>query len=279
MPAVPAVPAKGRRRLLVTAALLVLASASGLGGGALAVQLRSDHDPVPTVVSNAPAEVASEATQHMAQVAAAVIPSVVTVTVTTSEETVTGSGVVLSDTGVILTNNHVISNAVDNAGTVEVTFASGQHKPARVLGQYPPHDVAVLKVSGVTGLRPARLGSSATLHLGDTVMTVGSPLGLAGSVSVGVASGLHRTIEVGADDPMFAITGQQIKDVIQTDASINPGNSGGALVDSSGTVVGIATAIASSGGGYIGQVSGSMRIGFAIPIEMAFGDAQTIMGH
>src|SRR5207344_2106651 len=101
-------------------------------------------------------------------------------------------------------------------------------------------DIAVIKAEGVSGLTPATLGSSSTLHVGDTVLAIGSPLGLAGSVTSGIVSALHRN--VGAEDGSSS-TDVSLNDAIQTDAAINPGNSGGPLVDASGRVVGISTAI------------------------------------
>ena len=124
-----------------------------------------------------------------------------------------------------------------------------------------------------------RFGSAAALHVGDTVLAVGSPLGLAGSVTSGIVSALHRTINVASHSGQLS-TGQSsaITGMIQTDTAINPGNSGGALVNDAGQVVGITTAIASTGGGYIGQQSGSIGVGFAIPASTASTIAAQLIG-
>ena len=139
---------------------------------------------------------------------------------------------------------------------------------------------------GVSGLVPAAFGSASRLRVGDTVLAIGSPLGLAGSVTSGIVSALHRTITVGSQSsqPYNGTLGQSsqsasiISNMIQTDTAINPGNSGGALVNDAGQVVGITTAIASTGGGYIGQQSGSIGVGFAIPAETASRIAAQLAG-
>jgi putative serine protease PepD len=159
---------------------------------------------------------------------------------------------------------------------IKVTFAGGQSTDAAIIGQDPDADIAVIRAAGVSGATPARLGAGSGLHVGDTVLAVGSPLGLAGTVTSGIVSALHRTITAGGQGSPYGgppgqhkQTSEVLRDVIQTDTAINPGNSGGALVDGSGRVVGITTAIASVGGGYIGQQPGSIGVGFAIPIGTA----------
>src|SRR5579863_6422901 len=137
----------------------------------------------------------------------------------------------------------------------------------------------------MSGLVPAAFGSVSGLHVGDTVLAIGSPLGLTGSVTSGIISALHRTITVGSrsNQPYGGFPGQSspstsvISNVIQTDTAINPGNSGGALVNDVGQVVGITTAIAGTGGGYIGQQSGSIGVGFAIPADTASRIAAQLM--
>jgi putative serine protease PepD len=165
-----------------------------------------------------------------------------------------------------------------NGGTLTVTFSDGSKANARILGRDPATDLAVIKAEGVSGLTPATLGSSADLHVGDTVLAIGSPLGLEGSVSAGIVSALDRSITLSNDEPQspFGNDGQSqaspsaVIDAIQTDAAINPGNSGGALINTDGEVVGINTAIASlAGGGGVGSQSGNIGVGFAIPIDSA----------
>jgi putative serine protease PepD len=199
-----------------------------------------------------------------APVAAKVIPSVVTITTLGTSEEGTGAGVILSRSGYILTNNHVVSEVPDAA--VTVTLSNGRTGiPARVIGRSPLDDLAVVKISAA-GLTPATLGDSDALAIGDPVIAVGSPLGFTGTVTSGIVSGLHRNIDVpGAtsESPGVVLT-----NAIQTDAAINPGNSGGALADCSGDVVGINSAIATTGQDATGQ-SGSIGVGFAIPIDYA----------
>jgi putative serine protease PepD len=222
-------------------------------------------------------------TGSLAKVAAAAAPSVVLIAVATSNSAGEGSGVVIESNGTILTNNHVIAAAAGGAGVIKVTFASGQSAYADIVGQDPAADIAVIRAQRVSGLRPATLGSAANLHVGDTVLAIGSPLGLSGTVTSGIVSALHRTLTAGGsrDPSLGAQAGEAvIRNVIQTDTAINPGNSGGALVDDTGRVVGITTAIATIGGGYLGQQSGSIGLGFAIPIDTAFRVAsQLLPGH
>ncbi|MBY5163543.1 S1C family serine protease [Salsipaludibacter albus] len=175
-------------------------------------------------------------------VAAAVTPSVVRINVTLPTGSGSGSGVVIDDQGHIVTNNHVVSTAP----TVEVTLADGRELTADVVGTDPTTDLAVLEVDA-DDLAPLPV-SDTTPRIGEPVVAVGSPFGLDGSVTAGIVSALGRTVQ-GADLPLT--------NLVQTDAAINPGNSGGALVDANGELIGINTAIATSGGGSDG-------IGFAI---------------
>jgi putative serine protease PepD len=212
------------------------------------------------------------------------MPSVVTITVTTASGTGEGSGVVLRSDGTIMTNNHVIEGAAGGAGVIKVTFTGGQTARAVIVGQDPATDIAVVRAADVSGAVPARLGTASGLHVGDTVLAIGSPLGLSGTVTSGIVSALHRSItEASQRSPYDGLPSGQsqpaatLKEVIQTDTAINPGNSGGALADATGRVVGITTAIATVGGGYIGQQSGSIGVGFAIPIATAYHAATQIL--
>ena len=173
---------------------------------------------------------------------------------------VEGSGIVLRADGVILTNNHVVAAAGAAAG-ITVQLSNGQTATATVVGTDPATDLAVIKAQGVSGLTAATLGSSGSLHVGDTVLAVGSPLGLEETVTQGIVSALHRTITVSGDNR----TSETLDDAIQTDAAINPGSSGGPLINGAGQVVGVTTANASVNG----QSSGSIGVGFAIPIDHA----------
>jgi S1-C subfamily serine protease len=194
-------------------------------------------------------------------VAAAVTPSVVSIAVTTRTGGGTGSGSIYktsSTESFIITNNHVIEDAV-TSGTIEVELLNGNILPATIVGRDIAYDIAVLRVK--TGNLPViKVGDSAKVSVGDPVIAIGSPLGLASTVTAGIVSALNRPVLTGS-------TGlESYVNAIQTDAAINPGNSGGALVDSAGKLIGVNSAIAtlSSGG-----ASGSIGLGFSIPINEA----------
>jgi serine protease Do len=164
-------------------------------------------------------------------------------------QTGTGSGVIISQRGYILTNNHVVAGAA----AVTVRLADGRDLEADVVGTDPRSDLAVLKIDA-PNLVPAELGDSSKLEIGEWVIAIGTPLGYANTVSVGIVSSLNRTFATGRDSALV--------DSIQTDAAINQGNSGGPLANALGQVIGINTAIAS-------QTGGSVGLGFAIPIKRA----------
>ena len=186
----------------------------------------------------------------------------------------TGSGFVIRQDGYILTNNHVISGAANGAGTLTVTFQDGTTKPATVVGRDLSYDLAVVKVDA-SGLKTATLGNSAGVVVGDTTIAIGSPLGLEGTVTSGIVSALSRPVTAGGSGESSYIS------AIQTDAAINPGNSGGPLVDAQGKVIGVNSAIASLGQGQTGGQTGSIGLGFAIPVNQAKRVAEEIIstGH
>jgi putative serine protease PepD len=199
---------------------------------------------------------------------------------TTSADT--GSGVVIRGDGYILTNNHVVAAAV-GGGSVSVIFNDGSSADARIVGTDQEDDLAVIKVNR-TKLPAATLGRSSAVHVGDPVLAVGSPLGLTGTVTAGIVSALNRPVDTTSDQQNTDPFGQQqatttVISAIQTDAAINPGNSGGPLVDASGAVIGINSAIASTGSAF-GQ-AGNIGVGFAIPIDQARIIAQELIdtGH
>jgi putative serine protease PepD len=201
-------------------------------------------------------------------VANAVEPSVVAVKVSSQGRSGEGSGVILDKSGQILTNNHVVAGA----SNVEVDLSDGRGYTAKVVGTDPSTDLAVLKISDPpSDLKPATLGSSSAVKVGDPVMAVGNPLGLAGTVTTGIVSAVDRPVTTQAESSDPQSQGQSetvITNAIQTDAAVNPGNSGGALVDVQGRVIGINSSIASLGSG-LGGPSGSIGLGFAIPIDEA----------
>ncbi|NMO88808.1 trypsin-like peptidase domain-containing protein [Actinomycetospora sp. TBRC 11914] len=204
----------------------------------------------------------------VSDVAGRVVPAVVSIEVRSGTTGGTGSGVVIDPRGDIVTNNHVVSlAATDPRATLEAVFSSGQRATARIVGRDPQTDIAVVKVD-VANPTVAQLGRSSDLRVGDGVIAIGSPLGLAGTVTTGIVSALRRPVRLDAE----SADANPVIDAIQTDAAINPGNSGGALVDSTGAVVGINTAIRTLGGTDSSGQGGSIGLGFAIPID----DVRTI---
>ena len=207
--------------------------------------------------------------------ASAVSPSVVAITVTSSQGSGQGSGVIFDTKGHVLTNNHVVTGA--GAGSqLSVTLNDKRTYVATVVGTDPSTDLAVIKLTNApTDLKPIALGDANVLKVGDQVMAVGNPLGLAGTVTTGIVSALNRPVTT-SDQQQGDPTQQQttsdpvVTNAIQTSAAINPGNSGGALVNAGGQLIGINSAIASLGssGGSSSQ-SGNIGIGFAIPVNEA----------
>ena len=224
-------------------------------------------------VSNASTSSVAADPKSYAAIAARVLPSVVSIKVSGSGEQDTGSGVILRSDGYILTNNHVVSAAA-GGGNVSVVFSDGATSAARIVGTDQEDDLAVIKVNK-TGLPAATLGSSSAVRVGDPVLAVGSPLGLTGTVTSGIVSALNRPVDTTSSqqqniDPFSnpGPTTATVISAIQTDAAINPGNSGGPLVNGSGAVIGINSAIASTSSPLGGQ-AGNIGVGFAIPIDQA----------
>ncbi|WP_458687235.1 S1C family serine protease [Nocardia tengchongensis] len=257
----------GRAGLVAGAVVLALLS-GGIGGavGALATHDR-DHGSVSNALDQPAGKgKAAPAPEGSVQaVAQKVLPSVVMIRVAGAKAEGEGSGVILSSDGLILTNNHVVSGAGPNA-KMDVAFSDGSTAPATVVGADPVSDIAVIRVTGKSDLKPIELGQSGSLQVGEGVVAIGSPLGLAGTVTSGIVSSLNRPVSTSGEP------GSQgtVIDAIQTDAAINPGNSGGALVDMNGKLVGINTAIATMGTAEsAGAQSGSIGLGFAIPVDTA----------
>lgn len=207
----------------------------------------------------------------VAAIAQAVLPSVVSISVRAGSQGDSGTGVIIRSEGYILTNNHVIAPAADGAGEISVQFNNSKSAAAAIVGRDPKSDLAVIKVQGASGLSAARLGSSANLVVGDPVVAIGSPLGLNQTVTSGIVSAKDRPVAAGQGSG-----GGSVIDAIQTDAAINPGNSGGPLVNNRGEVVGINSAIATLGASG-GEQSGSIGLGFAIPIDQARSIAEEII--
>jgi putative serine protease PepD len=220
--------------------------------------------------------------------ASAAAPSVVTINVVSSAGGGNGSGVFLTKDGYVLTNTHVVTLDGSSARVkIEVRTSDGHVYPATVVGTDPLNDLAVIKVEAPISFTPIVFADSSKINVGDRVVAIGAPLGLANTVTEGIVSALNRTIQVAsAAAPensdnglgglqLFSGSGTAVNlRVIQTDAAINPGNSGGALVDSQGHLVGINVAIASAGTS--GQ-SGNIGVGFAIPSNVAERISKEIM--
>ncbi|OBI03841.1 hypothetical protein A5679_15940 [Mycobacterium scrofulaceum] len=204
-------------------------------------------------------------------VAAKVLPSVVTLQFTDGNQSAVGSGVVLAADGLIMTNNHVVvamSGGRPGPAATAVTFNDGRTAPFDLIATDPKSDIAIGRARDVSGLTPISIGSSSRLRVGQPVAAVGSPLGLRGTVTAGIISALNRLISPTATDPDRPLSAFY---AIQTDAAINPGNSGGALADMNGALVGInaAESVAPSADGSNAAVRGSIGLGYAIPVDHA----------
>jgi putative serine protease PepD len=288
----------GRRRrsplVLVSAALAALLVAGGVGGvvgyeAASAGGSGGSSSVLSGTTDSSSSSSAAAPAGSVEAVAQKVLPSVVQLRGASGE----GSGIVISADGLILTNAHVLEageaqqqpsagglgglggllgggqQQQQQAPQLQAVFQNGQVAPVQVVGTDATADLAVVRATGVSGLSPVTLGDSSQLQVGQGVVAVGSPLGLSGTVTSGIVSALQRPVATGG-----AQSGQAtVIDAVQTDAAINPGNSGGALVDMNGRVVGITSAIASLGSGSSEgggqQQSGSIGLGFAIPINQA----------
>jgi putative serine protease PepD len=292
---------------LAVGALAIAIVSAGIGGAAASViehhgqlPIASDGSSLGGGTPSLPA--ANPPMGTVEQVAAKVVPSVVMLETDLGRQSEEGSGIILSSDGLILTNNHVVATAANPgrpapprdrehsgprepdpgapqepdprapdsghaAGTPKttVTFSDGRTAEFTVVGTDPTTDIAVVRVQGVSGLTPISLGSSSNLRVGQPVMAVGSPLGLEGTVTTGIVSALNRPVSTTGE----AGNQNTVLDAIQTDAAINPGNSGGALVNMSGQLVGVNSAIATLGGDSQDAQSGSIGLGFAIPVDQA----------
>ena len=267
------------RELSLTAALVLLLAAlvTGVSGGVVGYLAASRIapallDPDATLTQVSPP--VNRPPGSIADIAQRVLPTVVSIEVSSSSGSGTGSGVVIDGDGYVLTNNHVISAAATGRGRLRALFSDQSAAEARVVGRDPKTDLAVIKVEK-PGITVAALGDSSKLAVGDPVIAVGSPLGLAGTVTSGIVSALNRPVRLGGRGGSSGSDTDAVINAIQTDAPINPGNSGGALVDGSGALVGINSAIATLSAGP-GQ-SGSIGLGFAIPINEARDIAQQLI--
>ncbi|WP_318306142.1 S1C family serine protease [Amycolatopsis solani] len=274
----PPQPKRSGGKLLAGVALVALL-VGGIAGGAVGYLTGGSAGPSSNALDapkpaqqtgNAPAGSVESVAQKLS-------PSVVELQVSGQQGAGEGSGFVISTDGYILTNNHVVEVAA-NGGQIQAVFQDGRKAAAKVVGRDPTTDIAVVKVTGVNNLTPVELGRSDDLRVGQSVVAIGSPFELAGTVTSGIVSSLHRPVRAGGS------SGDQttVMDAVQTDAAINPGNSGGPLANMAGQVIGINSAIYSPQSGQGGQgqgasEGGNVGIGFAIPIDQARRTADTII--
>jgi putative serine protease PepD len=238
--------------------VVVLAIIAGLVGGALGINAsggffggKANLVTASNTIERKPDSVAGLANR--------VLPSVVSIT---SGGGSTGSGFIIDSSGFILTNNHVVEQAALSKGRILVTLNNGEEFESKIVGRDASYDLAILKILA-TGLPALQFGNSDEVAVGDSVIAIGSPLGLSGTVTLGIISAKDRAVTAGgsAGETSFI-------NALQTDAAINPGNSGGPLINSAGAVIGVNSAIATLSGASNAQ-AGSIGLGFAIPINQA----------
>ncbi|MCX5194563.1 trypsin-like peptidase domain-containing protein [Streptomyces sp. NBC_00249] len=258
---------------------VVVALLAGVVGGYLGI-LAERRSGTRLELPQTAAENKNRAPDSVAGIAATALPGVVTLHVRGGGGSGTGTGFVLDEQGHILTNNHVVAEAKD----ITVTFSTGESVAAELVGRDGGYDLAVVKVTGVRGLRPLALGNSENVQVGDPVVAIGAPFDLSNTVTAGIISATGRPITAGGDKG----DGSDVSyvDALQTDAPINPGNSGGPLLDSRAHVIGINSAIrgadkAGDGDGDGARQSGSIGLGFAIPVNQGKRVAEELIrsGH
>lgn len=281
-PAAPVRPAPAPRRGLsvfgtvVVAAItaLIVGLVAGVGGLMIGRSIEGAADESVTVAEpvalpQAPGDTSPRAEGSIAGIAKAVLPSVVSIQVEGDQQSGSGSGFILREDGYILTNNHV-ANMGGPGEKLTVIFPDGEKAKGTVVGSNSSYDLAVVKVNR-SGLSPLVLGDSGAAAVGDSVIAIGAPLGLDGTVTTGIVSALDRPVTAGEsrDETSYI-------NAIQTDAAINPGNSGGPLLDAAGRVIGVNSAIATMGQSAGGE-AGNIGLGFAIPINTAKRIAEELM--
>jgi putative serine protease PepD len=271
----PAPPPKANRVLTIAAVVaLVIGVIAGAGAAATVVTLNNHGTPV-SEQPNTPVGTGANPkirTGSVSAVAATLLPSVVQLKVEGADNSdATGSGFVIDNAGHILTNNHVVAGAA-KGGSIQVLTEKGKTSTARLVGRSPAYDLAVVQVVGLDA-PSVQFGRSDLAIVGQDVVAIGSPLGLAGTVTSGIISAKNRPVTTGesADQTSYI-------NALQTDAAINPGNSGGPLVDMNARVIGVNSAIATVRGAEEGQ-SGNIGLGFAIPIDQARRTAQQLIAN
>ncbi|MFJ8657705.1 S1C family serine protease [Streptomyces sp. NPDC093795] len=265
----PPAPAKKSRKGLAVTGALVFALVTGVIGGGIGAYVERNGGLTTVELPQADAGDTDRAPESVAGIAASALPGVVTLHVKGGGSSGTGTGFVLDTKGHILTNNHVVDSA-QSSEDISVTFSSGETARAKIVGKDTGYDLAVVQVTGVSGLKPLPLGNSDNVRVGDPVVAIGAPFDLSNTVTSGIISAKERPITAGGEKG----DGSDISyvDALQTDAPINPGNSGGPLLDAKARVIGINSAIRAAGGsgdgdGGTGGQPGSIGLGFAIPIN------------
>ena len=240
--------------------LLVAALVGGLAGHYASPSSAGPGGVTINQVSNAPGAAVLPGGLSIPKLIDKALPSIVSIDVKGQGIEDQGTGMVITSNGLVVTNNHVIAAAV-GGGTITVTKSgSTQSLPATLIGTNPIDDVALIKISNVTGLKAVTFGNSNSLVVGDSVVAIGNALGLAAgtpTVTSGIVSALGRTVTAGSTS-----SSETLNNMIQTDAAINPGNSGGPLLDAAGDVIGMNTAVA----GTLPDGTSAQNIGFAIPV-------------
>ncbi|MFI5658050.1 S1C family serine protease [Streptomyces sp. NPDC051684] len=274
-------PKPGGRRGGLVAGIIAAALVAGAVGGGVGYWAAERGDGSDTGSSTVSASNPADLKRDkgtVAGIAAKALPSTVTIEAEGNNgEGGTGTGFVYDKQGHILTNNHVVAEAADG-GKLSATFSNGKKYDAEVIGKAQGYDVAVIKLKNAPDdLKPLTLGNSDKVAVGDSTIAIGAPFGLSNTVTTGIVSAKDRPV---ASSDGTGSSKASYMSALQTDASINPGNSGGPLLDGNGNVIGINSAIqsASSGGmgGGSGQ-SGSIGLGFAIPINQANMVAQQLI--
>ncbi|WP_255304208.1 S1C family serine protease [Streptomyces rimosus] len=270
-PARPPLAGPRRNGGLIAAVLVAALVAGGIGGGIGFWAANRNDTNSTTVSASGDPEALNRKPTSVSGIAQKALPSVVTIEAQgATGEGGTGTGFVYDKQGHILTNNHVVASAAQG-GRLTATFSNGKKYDAEVIGRAQGYDVAVIKLKNPSdaNLVPLPLGKSANVQVGDATIAIGAPFGLSGTVTTGIISAKNRPVassDGGGATPSYM-------SALQTDASINPGNSGGPLMDATGSVIGINSAIQSAGnggGGFGGESqSGSIGLGFAIPIDQA----------
>lgn len=275
-PVQPPVPSKTSRNglsapatVLISAfTALIVGGVAGIAGYTVGSSVDSTTTSNQTVVLPQVTDVSDTESASIADIAEAVLPSVVSILIEAGDESGSGSGFIIQSNGYILTNNHVAAPAA-NGGELTVVFDNGEKAKAKIVGRNTSYDLAVLKVDR-EGLPTSVLGDSEQVKVGELVIAIGAPLGLNGTVTAGIISSLDRPVTAGGSGDLAFIN------AIQTDAAINPGNSGGPLLDGAGRVIGINSAIATLAQS-ISTEAGSIGLGFAIPINTAKRIAEEII--